>query len=91
MTTISSTIFAIGSDNKAKISAMEMSIKQAFPSMQFSVVGVKVQSKVSDQPMSDSESITGARNRAKAALELVPNAEFGVGLEGIVHHHYDHR
>lgn len=37
---------------------------------------------VSDQPMSDEETIQGATNRAKAALARHPEASFGVGLEG---------
>lgn len=32
--------------------------------------------------MSDEESITGATNRAKAALAAHPDASFGVGMEG---------
>jgi inosine/xanthosine triphosphatase len=32
--------------------------------------------------MSDEETIRGARNRAQAALESAPTAEYGVGLEG---------
>jgi inosine/xanthosine triphosphatase len=39
---------------------------------------------VSDQPMSDEESIRGATNRAKKARAKL-NAEYGVGLEGGLH------
>jgi inosine/xanthosine triphosphatase len=35
-----------------------------------------------DQPLDPVEAIKGAKSRAKAALELVPEAAFGVGLEG---------
>lgn len=41
-----------------------------------------VPSGVSDQPLSEDETITGAINRAKHALTLVPEAEIGLGLEG---------
>ena len=37
---------------------------------------------VADQPMSDSEGLLGARNRAIAALERAKGSTFGVGMEG---------
>lgn len=46
------------------------------------VVGVSVESGVSDQPMSDSETLTGAENRVKQALNKFPGSDYYVGLEG---------
>ena len=48
------------------------------------IVALTVPSGVSEMPMSDDETITGARNRARAAREAV-NADLGFGLEGGVH------
>lgn len=46
------------------------------------VVGVKVASGVSDQPMTDEETMQGAKNRARRILEVVEDANIGAGLEG---------
>jgi len=41
----------------------------------------KVESKVAEQPMTEEETSFGAENRAKGALLLNPNADFGIGME----------
>jgi inosine/xanthosine triphosphatase len=46
------------------------------------VSGVLVPSEVPSQPWGDDETIRGARTRALGALQKVPDAELGVGLEG---------
>jgi inosine/xanthosine triphosphatase len=46
------------------------------------VIGVTTESNVSAQPFSAAETRQGALNRARGALELVPDADFGIGLEG---------
>ena len=48
------------------------------------IVPVSVPSGVSNMPMTDAETIAGARNRATAARAAL-DAAFGVGLEGGVH------
>lgn len=72
---------AIGSKNPVKIEAVKEAFEKVWPDRVFIFEGVDVLSGVSDQPMSDQESIKGATNRAKRAKEKI-NAEFGVGLEG---------
>lgn len=72
---------AVGSENPVKISAVEQGFAKVWPNIAWQVSGVKVGSKISDQPMSDQESITGATNRAQAALAAL-HADYGVGLEG---------
>ncbi|GAA4072977.1 DUF84 family protein [Amphibacillus indicireducens] len=65
----------VGSQNKTKISA----VKRVF--IENEVVGRQAPSGVSDQPMSDQETLTGAITRAKYCR----NSELGVigiGLEG---------
>ncbi|EAL70393.1 hypothetical protein DDB_G0275001 [Dictyostelium discoideum AX4] len=79
-------IVVVGSENKAKIRATQMGFDLAFKEKcEVTVVGVKANSLVSDQPMSDSECIVGAINRAKEALSKCPDAEYGIGMEGGVH------
>lgn len=71
----------VGSKNPVKIEAVRLSFEKIWPETMWEVIGVEVNSGVPDQPMSDSESITGARTRAKKAL-LEIESDYGVGLEG---------
>ncbi|MCL4159787.1 UNVERIFIED_CONTAM: hypothetical protein GTU68_012718, partial [Idotea baltica] len=53
-----------------------------FPDLSFEVAGISVPSGVSDQPMSDQETLQGALNRAEAAQIAIPEADYWVGMEG---------
>ncbi len=53
-----------------------------FPSETFTTEGVSVPSGVSDQPMTDEETLQGALNRASKVRELHPDADYWVGIEG---------
>ena len=44
--------------------------------------GIAVPSGVAEQPMTDQETYQGALNRAKVALERMPDAAYTIGLEG---------
>lgn len=72
---------AVGSTNKAKIEAVRLAFETLWPTQHWDVEGIRVDSGVSDQPRSDSETIAGARNRSKSALTQL-KAAYGVGLEG---------
>lgn len=72
---------AIGSKNPVKIAAVKEAFEKIWPDKEFSFEGIEVASGVSDQPMSDEESIKGGTTRAQLAIEAL-NADFGVGLEG---------
>lgn len=72
---------AVGSKNPVKIASVQAAFEAVWPDRTWEVEGVDVASGVSDQPMSDEESIQGARTRAAKALEA-SGADFGVGLEG---------
>lgn len=72
---------AVGSENPTKIQAVKLAFQTVWPGKKWEIIGVNVPSGVSDQPMSDLESIKGATNRAKKALKAL-GADFGVGLEG---------
>lgn len=67
--------YALGTTNAAK----KLAVVQATgvePACLF------VSSGVSDQPLSEEETIQGAINRAKAALAQLPDCHIGLGLEG---------
>lgn len=68
---------AIGTKNPAKVHAVQDTLIHE----RLTVVSVTVESGVSDQPFSDHETMLGALNRAKAALEIT-DSTLGFGLEG---------
>jgi inosine/xanthosine triphosphatase len=70
----------VGSKNPVKVGAVEEAFKKYYPSCEVS--GIVVASGVSAQPMSELETMNGARQRAYAALKADPLADYGVGLEG---------
>ncbi len=72
-------LVAVGSKNPTKVEATRRVFRRAFGRVK--VIGLEVNSGVSPQPMSASESIRGAINRAKRAIEI-SRADFGVGIEG---------
>ena len=83
---------AVGSQNPVKIEAARLAFAALWPNERWEVSGAEVDSGVSSQPMSDEESIRGARNRAIAARDSL-GADYGVGLEGglqkIGEHYFD--
>jgi inosine/xanthosine triphosphatase len=70
---------AVGSTNPVKIAAVRMVATRAFPEVE--VIGLGVDSGVSEQPWGDEETRRGALNRAQAVL-LAAGCDLGVGLEG---------
>lgn len=70
---------AVGTLNPVKIEAVRMVAQQIWP--QVSCIGCRVDSGVSEQPVTDEEAIRGAVNRAHAAREHFA-ADLGIGLEG---------
>jgi inosine/xanthosine triphosphatase len=77
----------VASMNPVKINAARGGFERAFPEEGFEARGVSVPSGVSDQPMSDDETLAGAMNRAANARAAEPDGDFWVGLEGGVHDH----
>lgn len=75
-------VIAVGSKNPVKIAAALKAFEVMFPDQAFEAVGYDADSGVSDQPMSDAETLQGAKNRAAAALKADENAAYGVGMEG---------
>jgi inosine/xanthosine triphosphatase len=70
------------SRNPVKIQAVQEAFTQAFPQATIRVEGIAAPSGVSDQPMSDAETLRGARNRVAYAKTQHPEADFWVGVEG---------
>lgn len=70
----------VGSKNPVKVGSVGEAFKKYWPDSE--VVGIDVESGVSAQPMSELETINGARQRAYAVLAADPTAEYGVGVEG---------
>jgi len=72
----------VGSTNPVKIEAARRGFAAIFPTQDWEVRGQEVASGVSHQPIGDAETLAGALQRAKIALDLNPSAEYGVGIEG---------
>jgi inosine/xanthosine triphosphatase len=73
---------AVASKNPVKVAAALNGFRQMFPSEEFKAQSVQVQSSVSDQPMTSDETLAGAFNRATNAKEILPDADYWVGIEG---------
>ena len=71
----------VGSQNPVKIEAVRQAFCAVWPQKNWEVTGVDLTSGVSDQPMSDLESIKGATNRANNAIKK-SKVDYSVGLEG---------
>lgn len=69
----------VGSKNPVKVGAVEDAFRQYWPDCE--VLGIEVSSGVSSQPMSELETINGARQRAYKVLEMESSADYGVGIE----------
>jgi inosine/xanthosine triphosphatase len=72
----------VASRNPVKIGATEQAFAALFPGATLEMLSADVDSGVSDQPKSDEETRVGSRNRAMAASDALPEADYWVGLEG---------
>ena len=70
----------VASKNPVKINAVAEGFNSFFSETE--VQGASVESGVSDQPMSDKETLEGAFNRAQNARKNFKDADFWVGIEG---------
>ncbi len=59
-----------------------MGFEAVLSDYEYETTGHSVPSGVSEQPMSDEETLLGAHNRAKAAKTAFPEADYWVGIEG---------
>ena len=72
----------ITSKNPVKVESTRMAFQRVFPEETFEFIEKSVSSDVSDQPISDEETMNGARNRASNAQKSFPDADYWVGIEG---------
>lgn len=72
----------VGSKNPVKLQATRKAFEKVFPASPATVIACQAESDVSDQPMSDEETLQGAKNRALFCRQAIPDADFWVGLEG---------
>ena len=72
----------VASTNPVKTEAAKGAFERMFGTTEILFDTAIVPSGVADQPRTDQETLQGARNRAMAARELRPNAEYWVGIEG---------
>lgn len=72
----------VASTNPTKVNSTLAGFQAMFPLDEFCVESLAVPSGVSDQPLSDAETLQGALNRAQAIYERNETADFWVGIEG---------
>jgi inosine/xanthosine triphosphatase len=72
----------VASTNPVKIQSALHGFQQMFPSVTFTVEGISVPSGVSDQPMTDEETLQGALNRASNIRAAHPDSDYWIGIEG---------
>lgn len=72
----------VASKNPVKINTTYEGFIKMFPNETFEVEGVSVKSDVSDQPMTEEETLNGATNRANNASLAKPDGDYWVGIEG---------
>lgn len=72
----------ISSKNPVKVQAVREAVHQMFPNETHAFEGISVPSGVSDQPMTDQETLQGAKNRTKQAKQVHPEGDLWVGIEG---------
>jgi len=76
----------VASKNPVKIEAVRDGLA-ALINEEIKLIGVSVESGVSDQPMNEVETLKGASNRVMRAMNLFPGYDYYVGLEGGVESH----
>jgi inosine/xanthosine triphosphatase len=76
----------IASKNPVKILAVRNGFEKMFPNQEFEFIGISVASDVADQPLSNTETFQGAKNRADNASNEIKDADFYFGIEGGIEH-----
>lgn len=72
----------VASKNPVKINSTREGFEKILIAQDFDFEGIDVPSGVADQPMTDDETLTGAKNRAINAKNQKPEADYWVGIEG---------
>lgn len=73
----------IGSANPVKIACTKKGFEELIEeALNYQFIGFSAPSGVSDQPMGNQETLTGAENRAKYLKSEYPDGDYFVGIEG---------
>ena len=72
----------VGSLNPVKVNSTTQAFHTLFPNTNWVFTGVDIASGVSNQPMTDEETLQGAMNRALRVKKQHPKAHYWVGIEG---------
>lgn len=73
----------IGSENPVKVECTRIGFEAVFGTLvNYEFIGKSVPSGVSDQPMTNEETLEGALNRADNLKKLFPDGDYFVGIEG---------
>ncbi|MBW2413927.1 MAG: inosine/xanthosine triphosphatase [Deltaproteobacteria bacterium] len=75
-------VVAVATANPVKLDAVRRGFERAFGEAPLDVRALDAPSGVADTPRSDLETLRGAEQRAAAARDLCPQADFWVGVEG---------
>lgn len=67
--------------NPAKINAIHLAFEAVFGTSNYQIESIKVNSHVAKQPIGNTETRTGARQRVMASRHVRPEADFWVGIE----------
>lgn len=77
----------VASLNPVKAEAVHTGFQRMFPDEAFTLEAITVPSGVASQPMTDAETLQGARNRVQNARSIQPESSFWVGVEGGCDYH----
>jgi inosine/xanthosine triphosphatase len=72
----------VASQNPVKVQAASDGFRQMFPNLPIKVLSLPAASDVAEQPMTDEETLLGAKNRVSNSFAAHPDADFWIGLEG---------
>lgn len=72
----------IASTNPVKVAVATNGFRRLFPHAVIDSYSIAVPSGVSCQPATDTETLTGALTRAANAQQVVPEADYWIGIEG---------
>ena len=72
----------VASKNPVKINSVKNGFEKVFKNETFIIEGISVSSDISDQPMTVTETFTGAKNRVKNIKNQSQETDYIVGIEG---------
>lgn len=72
----------VASTNPVKIKAAQAGFTAMFPREKFKINGIAAKSGVGKQPMTNWQTISGALNRVNYISQVMPEADYWIGIEG---------